>query len=122
MALCMEMPQSNNQDSEQKTSDTPRSSAQSKISKRRRFMYRYGLPAIAVLLLLVLVSVIVIGVVGGANEVSVQEKPISDVLNMADNHQLASVAINGNDIQAVGKNGQHYHAIKEDGQSISEFL
>jgi cell division protease FtsH len=49
-----------------------------------------------------------------------QEKPISDVLNLADQHVLKSVTINGNDIFAIDTKGQHYHAVKEDGQSVTE--
>ena len=118
----MEMPQPNNQDSDQKIPSTPHAANKVKISKRRRLLYRYGLPVLAIVLLAALASAIVVGVEGGAKGASVQEKPISTVLNLADNHQLASVTINGNDIQATGKNGQHYHAVKEDGQSVSEIL
>jgi cell division protease FtsH len=50
------------------------------------------------------------------------EEPISAVLNMADKHQLASVTISGDDIYATGVNGQHYHAVKEDNQSVTEIF
>ena len=53
---------------------------------------------------------------------NVQERPISDVLNLADQHVLKSVTINGNDIFAVDIKGQHYHAVKEDGQSVTEIF
>src|SRR5262249_35253181 len=50
------------------------------------------------------------------------ERPISDILNLADQHQIKSATINGDDIQAVGINGQHYHALKEDRQSVTEIF
>ncbi len=50
------------------------------------------------------------------------DKPISDVLNMADAHKLKAVQISGNDIFATGTSGQTYHAIKEDGQPITNIL
>lgn len=85
-------------------------------------MYRYGIPALAILLLVALVSFVVVSVVSGMSHVSVQSKPISTVLNMADQHQLKSVTINGDDITAIGKNGQHYQSVKEDGQSVTDLF
>jgi cell division protease FtsH len=41
---------------------------------------------------------------------------------MADRHQLKSVTISGNNIDALGGNGKQYQAVKEDGQAITEFL
>ncbi len=122
----MEMPQHDNQDPEQKVPETPRPhsspSAQSRLIRRRQLVLRYGLPAIAVLLLAVIVSAVVVSVSSGMKHVNVQEKPISDILNLADQHQIKSVTINSDDVQAIGKNGQQYHALKEDGQSITEIL
>ena len=51
-----------------------------------------------------------------------QERPITDVLNMADSHQLKTVSLSGNDVVATAKNGQQYHAIKEDGQAVTEIF
>lgn len=117
----MGMPK-DNQDPEQKVPEPVRSSpsARSKPSKRRQFVQRYGLPTIATLLLITIVCLVAISVSSGMKRVNVQEKPISDILNMADQHQIKSVTINGDDIQAIGMNGQHYHAVKEDGQSVTE--
>src|SRR5260370_9550060 len=56
------------------------------------------------------------------SHVSTQEVPISEVLNLADQHVLKSVTISGNDIFAIGTKGQHYHAVKEDGQSVTEIF
>ncbi len=54
---------------------------------------------------------------------TVQERPISDLLNMADRHQLRSVVLNNNnDVVAIGLKGQQYHALKENGQSVTEIL
>ncbi|HEU5383919.1 MAG TPA: ATP-dependent zinc metalloprotease FtsH [Ktedonobacteraceae bacterium] len=118
----MGMPQNDNQDPEQKVPGSPRPATRSRHLKRRQMIYRYGLPAIAILLLIACVSFVVLNVVGNMHHVSVQEKPISEILNMADHHLLKTVTINGNDINAVGVQGQHYHAIKEDGQPITEIL
>ncbi|HEY0756354.1 MAG TPA: ATP-dependent zinc metalloprotease FtsH [Ktedonobacteraceae bacterium] len=52
---------------------------------------------------------------------NVLERPISEVLHMADQHQLTSVTINGDDVNAIDSHGQHYHALKEDG-SITDLL
>jgi cell division protease FtsH len=116
----MEMPQHDNQDPEQNISKTPRRSARPGTSKRRQLVYRYGILTVVCLVLAALVGFIVVDVVGGMSHVNVQSRPISDILNMADQHLLKSVTINGNTITAIGKNGQHYHAIKEDGQSVTE--
>ena len=116
----MEMPQHDNQDPEQKIPETPRPSVKPGVSKRRQLVYRYGIPAIAVLLVVALASFIALSVAGSMNRVNVQEKPISDVLSMADHHLLKSVTISGDDINAIGTNGQHYHAIKEDGQTVTD--
>jgi cell division protease FtsH len=118
----MEMPQHDNQDPEQKIPETPRHSAKPRISKKRALVYRYGILAFAVLLLVALVSFVVINTTKGMNHVHVQEKAISDVLNLADHQQLKSVSLNGDDVNAIGINGQHYHAVKEDGQAVTELF
>ncbi len=116
----MEMPQHDNQDPEQKIPETPRPSTKPGISKRRALLYRYGIPACAVLLLAILMSLVGINMAKGMNHVNVQEKPISVVLDMADSHQLKSVSIDGDDVNAIGTNGQQYHALKEDGLSVTD--
>ena len=118
----MGRPQHDNQEPEQNVPETPRRSAKSRGSKRRQLVYRYGLPTLALLLLVALVSFVVVSVVGGMSHVSVQSRPISDILNMADQHQLRTVTINGNTITAVGKNGQHYQTVKEEGQAVTEIF
>ena len=86
-------------------------------------MFRFGVPAIVVLMGVLLVGIIAARVVSSNfSHFSTQEEPISDVLNLADQHVLKSVTISGNDIFAIGTNGQHYHAVKEDGQSVTEIF
>jgi cell division protease FtsH len=120
----MQMPPHDNHDPEQNIPETPHSapSARSRMSRRRQFLLRYGFPALAALLLLLIASAVAVSVSSGIKHVNVQEEPISNVLSMADHHQLKSVTINGDDIQAVGTNGQQYHAVKEDGQSVTEIF
>src|SRR5689334_1999649 len=118
----MEMPQHDNHDPEQKIPETPRPSIKPRFTKRRALMYRYGIPAFALLLLVALMSFVVVTMTRGMSRVNVQEKSISVLLNMADQGKLASATIIGDDVNAVGKNGQHYHALKEDQLPVSELL
>nr|MBA2393592.1 ATP-dependent zinc metalloprotease FtsH [Ktedonobacteraceae bacterium] len=77
---------------------------------------------------LILLGIVLIGFAGfrlissTAGGASAQERPISDVLNMADRHALKSVTLSGADVFATGQNGQKYHAVKEDGQSVTEIF
>jgi cell division protease FtsH len=57
-----------------------------------------------------------------AGQDSTIDKPITDVLNMADQHRLKSVSISGNEILATGTNGQTYRAFKEDGQTVTDIF
>ena len=112
----MEMPQPDNQ--EPKDPNSP-----PKSTRARVILFRYGVPAIVVLMGVLLVGIIAARVVSSNfNHVNTQEVPISEVLNLADQHVLKSVTISGNDIFAVGTKGQHYHAVKEDGQSVTEIF
>ncbi len=94
-----------------------------KTIKKRNIPVRYGVPA---LFMLVGVFLLVLTVIRAANvnigTPAIQDKPISDVLNMADHHQLKSVALNGNEVLATSTTGQQYHALKEDGQAVTEIL
>ncbi len=58
----------------------------------------------------------------GLSHSQVVDKPISIVLNMADHQQLRSVTISGNELYATSKSGQTYHALKEEGQPITDIL
>ncbi|GAC1630935.1 MAG: ATP-dependent zinc metalloprotease FtsH [Ktedonobacteraceae bacterium] len=113
----MEIPPKNDQ-------ETPKSNARSsvpKTTKRRNFLARYSIPMV-----LVLIGVLLLTIAGArfvsitTGEATVQERPVSDVLNMADRHQLKLVALNGNEITATDLAGKQYHAIKEDGASVTE--
>ncbi len=115
----MEMPQPDNQ--EPKDPNSPR--APQKATKVRAVLLRFGIPALVVLMGVLLVGFIVARVVSSnMSHNNTLEKPISDVLNLADHHVLKSVTISGNDIFAVDTKGQHYHAAKEDGQSVTEIF
>src|SRR5947209_12447519 len=48
--------------------------------------------------------------------------PISDLLNLADEHQIDRVTIAGNSLLATTKQGHQYRATKEDQQSVTEQL
>jgi cell division protease FtsH len=93
------------------------------MTKKRHLVIRYGVPIV-----LILVGVLLLGVaavrlmnitLGGA---TAQDRPISDVLNMANRHQLKSVTLSGDDVLATSKTGQQYHAVKEDGQAVTEIF
>ncbi len=115
----METPQPDNQ--EPKDPDSPRSPQ--KVTKARVILFRFGIPILVVLMGVLLVGIVVARVVSNnMSHINTQEKPISDVLNLADHHVLKSVTISGNDILAVDNKGQHYHAVKEDGQSVTEIF
>ncbi len=103
--------------------ETRKSSSSQKQAKKRSIIARYGIPAALVLLGVALLTFAVVRLVnitvGGP---VAQEKPVSDVLNMADHHQIRSVTLNGNDVLAMGIKGQQYHAVKEDGQPVTEIF
>src|SRR6266496_3239593 len=115
----METPQPDNQEPK----DTNSQRSPQKATKKRNMLSRFGVPA-----LVVLVGVLFVGVIFGRvvssnmSRSNTLEKPISDVLNLADHHELKSVTISGNDMLAVATKGQHYHAVKEDGQSVTEIF
>src|SRR6266487_2328591 len=115
----MEMPQPDNQ--EPKDPNSPRTPQKS--TKARAILFRFGVPAIVVLMGVLLLVIVATRVVSSnMSHYNTQEKPISEVLNLADRHVLKSVTISGNDILAVDTKGHHYHAVKEDGQSVTEIF
>src|SRR6266700_2668236 len=114
----MEMPQPDNQ--EPREPNSTRSSQNA--SKKRNILIRLSIPSLVVLLGAAVLGVIVFRVVSGMSHVNTIEKPISDVLNLADHHKLTSVTISGNDVVAIDTKGQHYHASKEDGQPVTEIF
>ncbi|GCE13212.1 ATP-dependent zinc metalloprotease FtsH [Tengunoibacter tsumagoiensis] len=95
-----------------------------KITRRRNAFRRYGLPASLVLLgiLLLVIAGLRFANISFGSTAAVQERPISDVLNMADQHQLKSVTLNGNEVTATNRSGMRFHAMKEDGQSVTDIF
>ncbi len=115
----MEIPPKNNRE----TKDTNSRSSMPKTTRKRGVAIRYGIPLAFVvfgIILLVVTGVRFASVTSGTP--TVQERPISDVLNMADHHQIKAVDIDNNDVNATGINGQQYHAVKEEGQSVVEIF
>src|SRR5215831_5023818 len=112
----MQMPQPDNR--EPKDPNSQRSSQKS--TKTREILVRFGAPIIVVLMVVLVVGIVAARAVSSNfNHYNTLEKPISYVLNLADQHEITSVTINGNDLFAVDIKGQHYHAVKEDGQSVT---
>jgi cell division protease FtsH len=113
----MQSPQQDNQEPKIPNSTRPTP----KTTKKRISLFRFGLPAMLVFVGMMIVTAIVIRVVSSnMSHVNTLDEPISYVLNLADQHALKSVTINSDDIVATAKNGQQYHTVKEDGQSVTE--
>ncbi len=114
----MEIPQKDNRE----TTNPKMQNASPKMAKMQKLLVRYRAAVLIVLgsLLLMVAGIRFVSITVGTN--SVQERPISDLLNMADHHQLKSVTISGNDVLARSSVGKQYHAVKEDGQPITEIL
>jgi cell division protease FtsH len=114
----MEIPPKDNR--KVRSSDTQSSSPK---TKKRSFVARYMVPGICVLLgiaLLVFAGLRFVSIT--VSNTTTIERPVSDVLNMADRHQLKAVTLSGNDVLATDKKNQQYHAVKEDGQSVTEIF
>jgi len=118
----MEMPPQDNPEQTGPKSPQP----PPKTTKKRAYLKPYVL---STLILLILVSVLIVfgfmkarTISATFGNTSTQDRPISDVLNLADHHQLKSVTISGDEIYATGISGQQYHATKEDGQSVTEIF
>lgn len=92
-----------------------------KLTKKNSRAFRYSVAAFFIVLGFIILGLVAIPIgyvtIGRDNTV---DKPISDVLNMADAHKLKSVFISGNDVLATGITGQKYHAVKEDGQTVTD--
>ncbi len=101
----------------------PNSPRSTQKTKKRNLWLRVGVPVLFVLLGVALISFAIARIVTiTVGQGNVREMPISSVLNMADHHQLKSVTLSGSDIYATGMNGQQYHAVKEDGQTVTDEL
>ncbi len=117
----MEMPPKNNREttnSNAKLRGTP-----PKVVKRRKLVARYALA-----MGLIIVGVACLAAVGmrlvhfTLSGPAVQDRPISSVLDMADQHQIKTVTITGNDIVAQSVTGTRYHTVKEEGQPVTELF
>ena len=106
---------------EPKDPDSQRSSPKS--SRTRGMLVRYGIPALVGFIVILLAGIFIARAISSnVSHFNTREEPISAVLNLADQHVLKSVTISGNDIYAIDTRGQHYHAVKEDGQSVTEIF
>src|SRR5215472_4734126 len=115
----METPQHDNQE----PGDSNSRRSPQKVTKKRNILARFGVPMLVGFIAILLLGFIVARLLSSnASRINTQEKPISDVLNLADHRVLKSVTISGNDIFAVDTQGQRYHAVKEDGQSVTEIF
>jgi cell division protease FtsH len=114
----MEIPPKDNR--KVRSSDTQSPSPK---TKKRSFLVRIVIPGICALLSIALFVFLGLRIVSvTVNSTTTIERPISDVLNMADHHQLKAVTINSDDVVATDKKNQQYHAVKEDGQSVTEIF
>src|SRR2546421_8082348 len=94
----MKLPQENNQE--------PKSPE--KATRKRSRLVRYSVSAFVVLLGALLLGFVALRVVTATiARDSVVDKPISDVLNMADQHKLKTALIQGNEVFATSSTGQN---------------
>src|SRR6266849_3001689 len=115
----MQMPQHDNPEPQ----DPNSTRSTQKTSKKRNLWIRAGIPVLVSLLGASLLGLIVFRIVSNnMGHTNTLEKPLSVVLNLPDHHILTSVTINGDDVYAVDKQGQRYHALKEDNQSLTDTL
>lgn len=91
-----------------------------RVTSKKDFI-RYGVLASLIALVMIGLSFGIVRLRSAIiSSATVIDRPISDVLNMADQHKLKSVSIRGMDIYATTTNGQQYHAVKEDGQIVTD--
>ncbi|MBO0795135.1 MAG: ATP-dependent zinc metalloprotease FtsH [Ktedonobacteraceae bacterium] len=117
----MEMPPKNKHEISETNSKSRNTSP--KVPQKRKLAARFALPAVLILigaLLLVLAGTRLVNF--AATGTTTQEKPISELLNMADRHELKQVTISGNDVTATSLAGKQYHALKEDGQTVTDLF
>jgi cell division protease FtsH len=115
----MEMPPQ--KDKETKT-NKPLSSPQ-KSTKKRSFFVRHSISIVGMILIVLVVVVTGVRIANiTISGPTAQERSISDLLDMSDHHQVKSAVIEENDVTITAKNGQQFHATKEDGQPVSEIF
>ena len=94
-----------------------------KATKKNMRLFRIGVVVLFVLLGVVILGFVVVPLSSAAfGRNNTVDKPISDVLDMSDHHALKSVFISGNDVYATGIAGQKYHAVKENGQTVTDIF
>ncbi|MFI5274887.1 MAG: ATP-dependent zinc metalloprotease FtsH [Ktedonobacterales bacterium] len=81
-----------------------------------------GAAVIALSAMLVAAVVTGITISASGHSAPTHQVGISQVLTLADQHKLRSVAIKGDEVTAKGTNGQIYVATKEDGQTLTTLL
>ncbi len=112
----MEIPPKNNR-------ETTKSGSPQKLTRKRNAFTRIVLPVVLILIGVILLVVVGIRVINTVMPAPiVQDVAISDVLNMADRHQIKSVMLSGNDVFATSRSGQQFHSVKEDGQAVTEIF
>src|SRR6266480_744158 len=103
--------------------DNQKPKSPEKATRKRSRLVRYSVSAFVVLLGALLLGFVALRIVNATiARDSVVDKPISDVLNMADQHKLKTALIQGNEVFATSSTGQKYHAYKEDGQTVTDTL
>ena len=113
----MKTPQWNNQ-TPKDTRKATNKAARPKHKHRRIF---FALIALVPFLLAFLIAYMIHVSTATGNSQAI-DRPISDILNMADHHQLKSATISGDDVFVTSKTGRSYHTFKEQGQPVTDLL
>src|SRR5437588_831826 len=103
--------------------DNQKPKSPEKATRKRSRLVRYSVSVFFVLVGALLLGFVALRVVNATvTRNNVVDRPISDVLNLADQHKLKTALIQGNEIFATSSTGQKYHAYKEDGQTVTDTL
>ncbi|MGH2516069.1 MAG: hypothetical protein ACRDHP_10485 [Ktedonobacterales bacterium] len=106
-----------------KTPKTPNTSKTSKTPKfprhRRSLLLLLGV-AVVISATAIGAGILISAQSGGAPVI--HQTSISNVLTLADHHQVRSAVIEGNTVTVTAANGQEYAATKEDGQALTQYL
>jgi cell division protease FtsH len=115
----MELPPRNDRE----TRDSKPQKSRPQTGKKRTLGKRYALALVGITIGLALVVVVALRVADIAlSGTAPQDVAISNMLNMADRHQLKSVTVVSDDLYATSVTGKQYHSVKEDGQSVTEIF
>ncbi|MBE3557995.1 MAG: ATP-dependent zinc metalloprotease FtsH [Ktedonobacteraceae bacterium] len=119
----MDMPPKNEQETTNSQTNSNAKSRKTSPTRKRKFLVRFGLPTLLILaggVLLVLAGTRL--VTFATTGPTTPDRPISELLDMADHHQIKSVTLTGNDVVATTVTGQQLHAVKESGQAVTELF